>query len=114
MDSPTVIPRAVSPYEVWIAKHNVDTVNVFYRMTSEDTADNFFTLSSGKDRLTIGDGEFRKIADLQATWPNLVKLKYGIREAVEAREKYDRNNSAELATYRRLRRKYKDLPDDVS
>src|SRR6185503_15553512 len=94
------IPRPVTAQERWIAKHFVDTVHVENRQIGVDTAETYVHLTAGKEKVVWQASIFNQVAELNLGWNTCVCAKYGIREKVEAREKYEKNNSSELATYK--------------
>lgn len=105
------VPEPVSDEERWIVKNRVVAIRVENRMTGVDTADTYVTMTTfeGK-KATWRDTTFNKLARLRLSWPNLCEPNYGLREKVEAREKWEKANAAELATYRRLQAKYGNTP----
>lgn len=100
------IPEPVSEQEKWVVHHFVDSIRVEYRQTGTDTAETYVHLTSGKDKVCWHESTFKRVAEVELSYSTIVKPKYGLREKVEAREKWEKANAAELATYRRLKEKY--------
>lgn len=106
------IPDSVTEQERWIVKHRVDTVKVEYRQTGTDTAETYVTLIAGKEKVTWLDKNFNKVAQLQLGYNTVVSPRYGVRERVEARDKWEKANARELAEFKRLKAKFeKEVPD---
>lgn len=101
------IPRPVSAAERWIAKHAVCGLRVHHVQTGVDTSETEVELipSSGKPVRWKAD-TFREVARLELSWATCVEPKYGVREAVEAREKWEAAEARDLAELRRLKAKF--------
>lgn len=100
------IPDPVSEQERWIVHHRPDSIRVEYRQTGADTAETYVHLSEREQTVCWLDRTFRAVADLDLSHASIAKPEYGVRERVLDREKYEKNNAAELATYRRLKAKF--------
>lgn len=100
------IPEPVSQEAQWIVHNRVDTVRVEYRQTGTDTAETYVHLKAGSKEVCWHDSTFKKVARLELSSSTLVEPVYGLRDKVEAREKWEKANAAELATYHRLKAKY--------
>lgn len=101
------IPEPVNDQERWIVKNTVVAVRTYFKFTSEDAADDYIELtSSDGKKVNWLQSTFHQVATLRLSGPQLTEPKYGLREKVNAREKWEKNNAAELATYRRLHKKY--------
>ena len=105
--SEKTIPQDVTAEERWIVKNRVQAIRVEYRQTGTDTADTFvhLTPSEGKP-VCWKDSTFRKVARLELGYATVVEPHYGVRDRVEAREKWEKANARELAEYRRLKAKF--------
>lgn len=100
------IPAPVTPEERWIVHNRVDSVRVEYRQTGTDTAETYVHLTAGDRTVCWRDTTFKKVARLELSWATLVEPVYGLREKVEARDKWEKANAKELAEYQRLKLKY--------
>lgn len=105
------VPRTVSEAERFAAKHRVSGIRVHHVQDGVDTAHTEVELVTfeGK-KVRWLDSTFRSVFDLRLSWATIAEPKPGICEAVEAREKYEKANAAELATYKRLKAKYEATP----
>ena len=100
-------PKRVSDEARWICSHRVIGVSIEYVQTGTDTAETYLTLTpESGNKVRWLDRTFSKVATLELDHYRLVKPKYGVREEVEAWDKYEKANAAELAEYERLRAKY--------
>lgn len=101
------VPRPVSDAERFAAKNRVCAIRVLHLQDGADTAHTEVELTTfeGK-KVQWMDHTFKSVFELRLSWATIAEPKHGIREAVEAREKYEKSNAAELATYRRLKAKY--------
>jgi hypothetical protein len=80
---------------------------VIYYQTGTDTSDTDVELTTAEGKkVRWKQATFNQVADLRMDHFRVCEPKRGVRERVEAREKYERSNAAELATYRRLKAKY--------
>lgn len=101
------IPLPVSSVERWIVEHRVVSVKTSFKMTSADTADDYITLTDFDGvEVTWLQSTFNSVATLRLNGLSLCEPKYGLREKVAARDKYERDNSEDLATYKRLKKKF--------
>lgn len=101
------IPPPVSDVERWIVGHRVTAVKTSYKMTSEDTADDYITLSDDAgNEVKWLQSTFHSVATLRLSGSSLCEPKYGLREKVAARDKYEKANAADLATFKRLKAKF--------
>lgn len=101
------IPRPVSDAERWIAKHGVCAIRVHHVQTGVDTSatEVELTPTSGKP-VRWKDSTFNAVAELRLSWATCVQPKHGVREAVEAREKWEKAEARDLAELRRLKAKF--------
>ena len=104
------IPATVTPEERWICNNRVDSIRVENRQTGTDTSATYVHLSAGKAKAVWESSTFNKVARLSLSWATIAEPNYGVRERVEAREKWEKANAAELATYKRLKAKYEATP----
>ena len=105
-------PPVVTEQERWIVKNPVIAVRAEYRQTGSDTADTYLHLtpSSGKPVCWL-DSTFRKVARLELGHCTVVSPNYGLRDRVEAREKWEKANERELSEYKRLKAKFEGRAD---
>lgn len=90
-------------------KHgSVRKMEVDYRMTSEDTSDDMLKIvyADGTKATLNHSADFYSVARWVGHWPALFELKPEIAAQVDAFQKWERANAAELATYKRLKAKY--------
>jgi hypothetical protein len=101
-------PPDVTAQERWIVKNAVVAVRVEYRQTGTDTAETYLHLtpSDGKAAVCWLASTFRKFARLELGHCTVAVPIYGLREKVEAREKWEQANARELADYKRLKAKF--------
>lgn len=108
------IPRSVTDRERWIARHQVEAIRVEYRQTGADTAETYVHLTSKSGgKVCWLDSSFRSVATLELSWATCVRAHPGIREAVEAREEWEKRNRRELAEYERLKAKFGNVEQSV-
>lgn len=102
------IPQAVSDQERWIVRNRVSAIRVEYRQTGTDTAETYVQLTpwDGGKPVCWLDSTFRKVATLKLSHASIAEPAYGVRERVEAREKWEAKNARELADYKRLKAKF--------
>lgn len=100
-------PADASKQERWIAKNRVISIRAEYRQTGADTAESYvhLTPSSGEAVCWL-ESTFRKVARLEFGTGTVAAPAYGVRERVEAREKWEKANAQELADYQRLKAKF--------
>lgn len=79
-----------------------------YRMTSEDTSDDYLVIwYMDKTRAEIYNApEFYEVAEWVGHWPALFRLKEKYQDQVEAFQKWEKANAADLAAYKRLKAKF--------
>lgn len=100
-------PAPYTPAELWLTQHQVVAVRTSYKMTSEDTCDNYVELESFHgEKVKWLQSTFNKVATLRVGGTNLAELRLGIRDRVEKRLKWEKANAAELATFKRLKAKF--------
>ncbi len=101
------IPAAVTENERWIVRHSVCAIKVEHVQTGTDTSQTYVVLTpiEGKS-VRWTDVEFRKVACLKLDWIRCVEPNFGVREKVEAREKWEKANARELSEYKRLKAKF--------
>ena len=102
-----IIPRPVTDRERWIAKHLVEAIRVEFRQTGTDATETYLHLTSKSGgKVCWLDSTFDSVATLELNWNSCVRAKPGIREAVEAREAWEKTNHRELAECERLKAKF--------
>lgn len=100
-------PREVADEERWIVKNAVTAIRVEYRQTGVDTAETYLHLTPHQGKPVCWKAStFNRVARLELTHFECVRPLYGVREAVEAREKWEKANARELSEYRRLKAKF--------
>ena len=109
--------RPVKPPQIafTVFKHGaVVKMEVTYRMTSADTSDDYLIAWYGdKTRAEIyNTPEFYEVTEWVGHWPALFRLKEKYRAQVEAFQKWEKSNAAELATFKRLKAKYEPTTQD--
>lgn len=104
------IPAAVTDEEKWIAHHRVDSIRVESRQTGVDTAETYVHLTAGSVTAVWRSSTFNKVAKLSLSWASIAEPAYGVRERVEAREKWEKANARELSEYKRLKSKFEGEP----
>lgn len=107
-----IIPPPVTDDEIWVCTHWVASIHAGRTMTGDDTCEDWieFRDQDGKHTLRGSAGYLFTLADFKPDPPrSLIEPKRGLREKVEARQKWLKNNNAELATYRRLKAKYGEI-----
>lgn len=95
------VPPNVSQEARWIVNNIVTMVRVEYRMRTEDTAETYVCLRNweGKE-VCWSDSTFNQVAQLKLGYNSCAEPKSGIRDAVRAREAYEKKNAKELAERR--------------
>lgn len=101
------VPPDVTDQERWIVKNPVIAIRAEHRQTGTDTASTYLHLTpiNGKPVCWL-ESTFRKVARLEIGTCTVAAPIYGLREKVEAREKWEKDNERELAEYRRMKAKF--------
>lgn len=101
------VPPNVSQEARWIVNNTVTAVRVEYRMRTEDTAETYVHLKNweGKEVCWLGT-TFNQVAQMKLGYNYCAEPKYGVVEAVRAREAYEKKNAKELAEWKRLNAKF--------
>lgn len=111
MTSDEMVPLAYTDHEAWIIDNRVIGIKTSYEMTGVDTSQDYVTLSSlsGKS-VTWRVEAFSAVAKLSPHVSNTSSLvepkEYGLRERVEKRRAWEKQNARELSEYKRLRAKF--------
>lgn len=101
------VPPDVTTQERWIVENAVVAVRAEYRQTGTDTAETYLHLTPSEGKAVCWlDSTFRKVARLEIGTYTVAAPNYGLREKVEARDKWEKANARELADYRRLKAKF--------
>lgn len=101
------IPRPVSDHEKWVAKNRIVAIKAEYRATGADTAETYVHMESfNGEKVCWKRQMFDSVAIVKMDYSTVAEARPGIREKVEAREKYEKENDRELALYKRLKEKF--------
>lgn len=105
------VPKPYTEQEAWIVDNRVDSIKTSWKFTSEDTAQDYITLTShtGKS-VTWQVQTFRKLAKLTSFVSSTSSLiepqEYRLRERIEARRAWEKKESKDLAEFKRLQDKF--------
>ena len=105
------IPPPYTNEEAWIVDHRVCAIRTSYKMTSEDTSQDYVTLEAlNGDKVTWQIESFRTMAKLtnhiSATSSLVEPNEYRLRERVEVRRAWEKKEAKDLSEYKRLQSKF--------